>query len=43
VIASVGQGDVVGEIGVLVTGARTASVVAMTPMPLPQVRAIQQP
>ena len=34
VIASVGQGDVVGEIGVLVTGARTASVVATTPMKL---------
>ena len=34
VIASVGQGDVVGEIGVLVTGARTASVVATTPMTL---------
>ena len=34
VIATVGQGDVVGEIGVLVTGARTASVVATTPMTL---------
>jgi CRP/FNR family transcriptional regulator, cyclic AMP receptor protein len=33
-IASVGQGDVVGEIGLLVTGARTASVVATTPMTL---------
>jgi CRP/FNR family transcriptional regulator, cyclic AMP receptor protein len=34
VIASVGQGDVVGEIGLLVTGARTASIVATTPMTL---------
>jgi CRP/FNR family transcriptional regulator, cyclic AMP receptor protein len=33
-IASVGQGDVVGEIGLLVTGARTASIVATTPMTL---------
>jgi CRP/FNR family transcriptional regulator, cyclic AMP receptor protein len=34
VIASVGPGDVVGEIGLLVTGARTASIVATTPMTL---------
>ena len=34
VIASVGQGDVVGEIGLLVTGTRTASLVATTPMTL---------
>jgi CRP/FNR family transcriptional regulator, cyclic AMP receptor protein len=34
VIASVGQGDVVGEIGLLVTGARTASIIATTPMTL---------
>ena len=34
VIASVGQGDVVGEIGLLVTGIRTASIVATTPMTL---------
>jgi CRP/FNR family transcriptional regulator, cyclic AMP receptor protein len=34
VIASVGQGDVVGEIGLLVTGTRTASIVATTPMRL---------
>ena len=33
-IASVGEGDVVGEIGLLVTGARTASIVATTPMTL---------
>ena len=33
-IGSVGEGDVVGEIGLLVTGARTASVVATTPMRL---------
>jgi CRP-like cAMP-binding protein len=33
-IASVGQGDVVGEIGLLVTGTRTASIVATTPMTL---------
>ena len=33
-IGSVGPGDVVGEIGLLVTGARTASVVATTPMTL---------
>ena len=33
-IGSVGPGDVVGEIGLLVTGARTASVVATTPMSL---------
>ena len=33
-IGSVGPGDVVGEIGLLVTGARTASVVATTPMRL---------
>jgi CRP-like cAMP-binding protein len=34
VIASVRQGDVVGEIGLLVTGARTASIIATTPMTL---------
>ena len=34
IIGSVGPGDVVGEIGLLVTGARTASVVATTPMTL---------
>jgi CRP/FNR family transcriptional regulator, cyclic AMP receptor protein len=34
VIASVGQGDVLGEIGLLVTGTRTASIVATTPMRL---------
>ena len=34
VIASVGHGDVVGEIGLLVTGTRTASIVATTPMRL---------
>jgi CRP/FNR family transcriptional regulator, cyclic AMP receptor protein len=34
VIASVRQGDVVGEIGLLVTGNRTASIVATTPMTL---------
>ncbi len=34
VIASVRQGDVVGEIGLLVTGSRTASIVATTPMTL---------
>jgi CRP-like cAMP-binding protein len=33
-IRTVGRGDVVGEIGLLVTGARTASVVATTPMTL---------
>ena len=33
-IGSVGQGDVVGEIGLLVTGARTATIVATTPMTL---------
>ena len=33
-IATVGQGDVVGEIGLLVTGTRTASIVATTPMTL---------
>jgi CRP-like cAMP-binding protein len=33
-IGTVGQGDVVGEIGLLVTGARTASIVATTPMTL---------
>jgi CRP/FNR family transcriptional regulator, cyclic AMP receptor protein len=33
-VRTVGQGDVVGEIGLLVTGARTASVVATTPMTL---------
>ena len=31
---TVGQGDVVGEIGLLLTGERTASVVARTPMRL---------
>jgi CRP/FNR family transcriptional regulator, cyclic AMP receptor protein len=34
VIASVRQNDVVGEIGLLVTGTRTASIVATTPMTL---------
>jgi CRP/FNR family transcriptional regulator, cyclic AMP receptor protein len=34
VVASVGPGDVVGEIGVLETTARTASVVAMSAMRL---------
>jgi len=34
VIAWVGQGDVIGEIGLLVTGTRTASIVARTPMTL---------
>ena len=34
VIGSVGQGDVVGEIGLLATGARTATVVSTTPMTL---------
>jgi CRP/FNR family cyclic AMP-dependent transcriptional regulator len=34
VIASVRAGDVVGEIGLLVTGTRTASIVATTPMTL---------
>ena len=34
VIATVRQGDVVGEIGLLVTGTRTASIVATTPMTL---------
>jgi CRP-like cAMP-binding protein len=34
VIGSVGPGDVVGEIGLLVTGTRTASIVATTPMTL---------
>ena len=34
VIASVREGDVVGEIGLLVTGTRTASIVATTPMTL---------
>jgi CRP-like cAMP-binding protein len=33
-IGTVGQGDVVGEIGLLATGARTASIVATTPMTL---------
>ncbi len=33
-IASLGPGDVVGEIGLLVTGTRTASVVATTPLTL---------
>jgi CRP-like cAMP-binding protein len=34
VIAWVGPGDVIGEIGLLVTGTRTASIVARTPMTL---------
>jgi CRP-like cAMP-binding protein len=34
VIATLGEGDVVGEIGLLVTGRRTASIVATTPMTL---------
>jgi CRP-like cAMP-binding protein len=34
VIALLRQGDVFGEIGLLVTGTRTASVVAVTPMKL---------
>ena len=34
VIATVRPGDVVGEIGLLVTGTRTASIVATTPMTL---------
>jgi len=34
VIATVREGDVVGEIGLLVTGTRTASVVATTPLTL---------
>ena len=34
VIATLGDGDVVGEIGLLVTGRRTASIVAATPMTL---------
>jgi CRP-like cAMP-binding protein len=34
VIAWVGPGDVVGEIGLLVTGTRTASIVARAPMTL---------
>ena len=34
VIASVREGEVIGEIGLLVTGTRTASVVAVTPMTL---------
>jgi CRP-like cAMP-binding protein len=33
-IAWVGQGDVIGEIGLLVTGTRTASIVARTAMTL---------
>jgi CRP/FNR family transcriptional regulator, cyclic AMP receptor protein len=33
-IASIGPGDVVGEIGLLVTGTRTASIVATTPLTL---------
>jgi CRP/FNR family transcriptional regulator, cyclic AMP receptor protein len=33
-IASLGEGDVFGEIGVLVTGTRRATVVATTPMRL---------
>jgi CRP/FNR family transcriptional regulator, cyclic AMP receptor protein len=33
-IATLGEGDVFGEIGVLVTGTRRASVVATTPMRL---------
>ena len=34
VIASVREGEVIGEIGLLATGTRTASVVALTPMTL---------
>jgi CRP-like cAMP-binding protein len=34
IVTRVGKGDVVGEIGLLVTGARTASIVAVTPMTL---------
>ena len=34
VIATLGDGDVVGEIGLLVTGKRSASIVATTPMTL---------
>ena len=34
VVASVGPGDVVGEIAVLVSGRRTATVVATSPMKL---------
>jgi len=34
VIATVGPGDVIGEIGMLVTGARRSSVVATAPMTL---------
>ena len=34
VIAFVGTGDVIGEMGLLVTGTRTASIVATTPMTL---------
>ena len=34
IVTRVGKGDVVGEIGLLVTGARTASIVALTPMTL---------
>src|SRR5262245_61475278 len=34
IVTHVGKGDVVGEIGLLVTGARTASIVAVTPMTL---------
>ena len=34
VIASVGAGDVIGEMGLLVTGTRTASIVATSPMTL---------
>jgi CRP-like cAMP-binding protein len=33
-VKTVGRGDVVGEIGLLLTGERTASVVARTPMRL---------
>jgi CRP/FNR family transcriptional regulator, cyclic AMP receptor protein len=33
-IATLGEGDVFGEIGVLVTGTRRATVVAKTPMRL---------
>jgi CRP-like cAMP-binding protein len=33
-IATLAEGDVVGEIGLLVTGTRTASIVATTPMTL---------
>jgi len=34
VLALLGDGDVVGEIGLLVTGTRTATIVAVTPLTL---------